>query len=287
MKDMLRLQLQGNDDIRGPVPVSWLAGLSSKSQVWCDGNALSKGHISDTASSLLDAADCYAWVEGYDALGGSDWIYCSSARTDPCSCYEGNSKPAVQCQGGRITRVIMPSNKLSGPLPELWQSWTKITALDLRGNALSGTVPAAWRQVALQLSTVGGTLRIDDNRLSGLLPLSGESWAALDLLGTCAMGRNRFRCPLPPSLPVTCGARCCENGNYSRAGEETCDLACPPLGAIAGSIGGADCFVCPDSCMGEPCPVGTFGKANGSAYSCVKCPLHEYQDLPGMVPSGA
>ena len=37
-------------------------------------------------SKKLAPAQCDAWIEFYDALGGAGWECCSSLRTDPCSC---------------------------------------------------------------------------------------------------------------------------------------------------------------------------------------------------------
>jgi hypothetical protein len=39
-----------------------------------------------SGSTLLPAEQCQAWIDMYDAAGGTAWKTCSDARVDPCSC---------------------------------------------------------------------------------------------------------------------------------------------------------------------------------------------------------
>jgi len=39
-------------------------------------------------SAQLPDAECDAWHDFYDALGGPNWVGCSGSRDGPCECME-------------------------------------------------------------------------------------------------------------------------------------------------------------------------------------------------------
>ena len=55
------------------------------------------------SSAGLAEAECDAWVDFYDAIGGKNWFYCSDSRLDPCACE--SSWTGVTCSGSHITRM--------------------------------------------------------------------------------------------------------------------------------------------------------------------------------------
>ena len=131
-------------------------------------------------------------VEFYHATNGPNWIDNTNWNSDvPLDQWHG----VGAAPDGRVFRVELPRNQLSGTIPSILGNLANLESLSLEGNQLSGTIPSALGNLAFleglylydnQLSgtipsTLGnldhlGSLRLEDNQLSGtFLPL----WATL------------------------------------------------------------------------------------------------------------
>ena len=114
----------------------------------CAGSTLNHTD-SDTTSTDLSAADCAAWQEGYDELGGgARWIKCGDKR-DPCGC------SGVVCVGGNITSVWLNENNMAGSPPSAFSKLTQLTTLILHGKDDPRVHPSQSLELYRQLKLVG------------------------------------------------------------------------------------------------------------------------------------
>eukprot|EP00936_MAST-01D_sp_MAST-1D-sp1_P000797 g797.t1 len=118
------------------------------------------------SSTALPAAECAAWQEMFDSMGGSDWGVCKREieRSDPCFC--SSSSQFVECEGGHITKLHLPTNRLQGTIPSSIAALTRLESLVLAGNMISGSIPAA---IFLQLTALV-RLGLGSNKLVGSIP---------------------------------------------------------------------------------------------------------------------
>jgi len=135
-------------------------------------------------STHLDALECSAFQELYDALGGPTWLACNASRFDPCGCDGGEGNVCskgfghdgmnlgVCCESEdspklRITRIVLHHNNLTGILPQGLGVLQRVQLLDLDGNFILGPVPFEIAAMAeLRAVYLGGYT----NHLSGSLP---------------------------------------------------------------------------------------------------------------------
>jgi hypothetical protein len=105
------------------------------------------------ASAWLHRDDCVAWVDLFDATAGSNWLACSEARSDPCSC------------GG--TSAVLPPHAAANVTCNGSETHT-IAAISLHGLGLKGDIGAA----IAALSKLNGLRKLDlgNNQLAGVLP---------------------------------------------------------------------------------------------------------------------
>ena len=74
----------------------------------------------------------------YEFADGSNWTNSGNWGTDrPLGEWHGITVDAQ----GRVTRLILTDNGLSGPIPPELGALTQLTTLDLRDNALTGADP--------------------------------------------------------------------------------------------------------------------------------------------------
>eukprot|EP00937_MAST-01D_sp_MAST-1D-sp2_P007913 g7913.t1 len=141
-------------------------------------------------SAGLDARECAAWQEGYDAMGGSTWAHCKDKRSDPCAC--DDESRTVKCRGGHITSVSLFSNGMQGELPAAWSAFSRLQHVRLQNNKLHGPLPHAWADLA-KLET----MMLFSNRLSGRLPMR---WGTqLSSLSQIWLEDNNLEGPMPVS----------------------------------------------------------------------------------------
>ncbi|KAL2914156.1 hypothetical protein HK105_206414 [Polyrhizophydium stewartii] len=103
-----------------------------------------------------------------------------------------NSSLPITCDGGRVTRLDLGSNALTGALPSSIGRLTKLTYLEVSSNSLSGPLPESLGSLASLTE-----LSLDRNAFSGPIP---ESFGKLTKLIKLSMYNNRLSGNLPSSL---------------------------------------------------------------------------------------
>ena len=108
-----------------------------------------------------DPADDRAALEAlYDATNGANWSSNDNWKTDePLGQWFG---VRINNSDGRVTRLDLNYNQLSGTIPAELGNLSSLTELELGGNQLSGTIP-----VELGNLTRLTTLDLNYNQLSG------------------------------------------------------------------------------------------------------------------------
>ena len=116
-------------------------------------NALAQGTV---------ATDRAALVALYDATGGANWTNSANWKTtEPLSRWYGVATDS----DGRVTRLFLNFNQLTGPIPAELGDLTNLQRLYLDDNRLSGAIPAELGDLtSLQ------QLYLDGNDLSGAIP---------------------------------------------------------------------------------------------------------------------
>ena len=166
------------------------------------------------ASEHIDErSDRAALEELFAATGGDSW-----SRND----LWGSGAPLGQWHGvttdgdGRVVRLELPSNGLSGELPEAIGQLTHLQRLDLGDNGIHGEIPRAigelthlreldlqnnrlYRQIPAEIGELSNLTLLDvkHNALWGRNPV--ELWQ-LENLRVLDMRGNRMSGPLPPEL---------------------------------------------------------------------------------------
>ena len=150
----------------------------------------------------------------YHATGGPDWLFNTNWLSDePLSEWHG----VYTNEQGRVVRLILRRNNLSGPIPPELPRLTHLVYLDLNWNQLSGPIPPELGQLTSlqglnlfdnqlsgpippelgQMTSLQG-LHLDDNQLSGPIPPElGQLTALSAILG---LSGNQLSGPIPPEL---------------------------------------------------------------------------------------
>jgi hypothetical protein len=156
-------------------------------------------------SKDLPPAECAAWMDLYDATGGTNWAApFNGCRLDPCNAWDGQG---VLCSEGHIRVVVLAKAGLVGTLPASLLNMTELTDLFLSDNTLNGSIPESLASLA-HLKV----LHLISNRLVGRVP----ALPFAQYTDCCIQfsGKNHFACPLPPNAEKCTGP----NG--------TCNLTC-------------------------------------------------------------
>lgn len=163
-------------------------------------------------SASLPAAQCAAWQDLYASTGGGSgpthtWNACgntSGAATDPCSCAKhvtctiANVAPSGSPSVGTtnyISGLQLNNLGLTGTLPELMSAFRNLTKFDVNCNALTGVFP----KLGFDWANLAGT---------GSCNIGGPTTRRCLPGKTANVGGNKWTCPFPAKLPVSCLASC-------------------------------------------------------------------------------
>ena len=135
------------------------------------------------------AGDRAALTAFYDATGGDNWWRNTHWLSDrPLGEWYGVTTDS----GGRVTALELSDNRLTGAVPDVLGSLTRLELLDLSRNALAGGIPAALGELAGLRR-----LHLGFNRLTGTIPSELGNLSNLEFLN---LRWNEFRTPIPPEL---------------------------------------------------------------------------------------
>ena len=152
---------------------------------------------SEAKTSRSDAAalgdpvtvDRAALLTLYVATDGPNWWKSTNwSSAAPLDTWYGVTTNAQ----GRVTRLVLKTNHLTGPLPTALGDLAHLRELSLWGNHVSGEIPAALGNLA-QLRT----LALSHNRLQGPIPVELGALGALEVL---FLNDNQLRGVLPAGL---------------------------------------------------------------------------------------
>ena len=134
-------------------------------------------------------SDMRALVTLYEALGGDNWRDNTNwLSTEPFHTWYGVETNDI----GRITRLRLDRNELTGTIPEALAQLKLLKHLDLDVNELTGTIPEALAQLKnLQ------TLDLNFNELTGTIP---EALAQLENLRSLNLSFNELTGTIPEAL---------------------------------------------------------------------------------------
>ena len=139
---------------------TWLVGLAGALVLGMPAVGSGQGTVADDRAALEAL---------YDATNGANWSRNDNWKTD---------EPLGQWSGvrtnsdGRVVRLELDGNQLSGTIPGEIGNLTSLTGLELNGNQLSGTIPG---EIGNLTSLTG--LELNGNQLSGTIP--GVNWLPL------------------------------------------------------------------------------------------------------------
>ena len=163
----------------------------------------------------------------YHATGGPDWINRTDWLSDaPLSEWFG----VVTDGSGRVTRLTLPGNQLSGAIPPALGRLTQLQSLDLAqrwdstsqkriSNQLSGAIPPELGGLTqLQRLSLGG------NQLSGAIP---PELGGLTQLQWLSLGGNQLSGAIPPDLGQLTNLQ-----SLSLSGNQLSGVIPPELGGL-------------------------------------------------------
>jgi Leucine-rich repeat (LRR) protein len=165
-------------------------------------------------ASAAFPVECEALAKLYTSTNGAEWTNKSSwlKTNDVCSWY------GITCSGsGNVTKIVLPSNRLTGVLPAELSDLSNLQELNFQNNALTGTLPSELTKLknvllAIDLNTnsysgeipawIGQmtelkSLLLSFNRFSGPIPTSFGNLKKLERL---EMARNRLTGPIPSEI---------------------------------------------------------------------------------------
>ena len=91
-----------------------------------------------TNVTQIPQPECEALVDIFEATNGSAWTNNSNwlQTTTPCSWF------GVTCANGRVLRLDLPNNQLSGALPQSAGAFSTMHYFDVSRNSIGGNIPA-------------------------------------------------------------------------------------------------------------------------------------------------
>ena len=199
LTDLERLDLGGNTGLSGPLPPGLrLAGSLRRLDI-ADTGACAPAAWRDWLETIeftgrqcaddAPAADRAALEAFHAATGGADWTDDANWLTDaPLGEWYGVTTDAA----GRVTRLELDENGLTGAVPDVLGRLTNLERLDLGENELTGAVPDV-----LGVLTNLQWLHLDGNGLTGPIP---EALGRLTGLRGLLLYSNELIGPIPEAL---------------------------------------------------------------------------------------
>ena len=136
------------------------------------------------------SVDRPALVALYNATGGDNWaVRTKWLSNDPVGEWDGVT---TDVERGRVTRLDLLGNGLSGEIPVELGSLSNLEFLDLGVNRLRGNIPTQLGNLTSLL-----WLELTDNQLSGNIPPSLGRLTKLEILD---LGENKLTGSIPPEL---------------------------------------------------------------------------------------
>ena len=128
----------------------------------------------------------------FHAMGGDSWHRSDGwTSNQPLDEWYG-----IEMNGGSISRISLPSNGLTGEIPDEIGALTDLQSLDLRWNSIEGLIPLAIENLAtLKILLLSG------NSLSGPIPWQLGNLSALERLDV-SYNNLSGRIPAELSLPL-------------------------------------------------------------------------------------
>ncbi len=126
----------------------------------------------------MHADDFAALKRFYNETGGDKWAHKWNFADTPAAT---DHLAGVKTREGRVTRISLPNNNLTGNLGTALFSLPELTDINLSGNALSGDL-ATWMELLGKTGVKCTHLRyldISDNALSGNLGAIGDAFPEL------------------------------------------------------------------------------------------------------------
>ncbi|MFD2571789.1 putative Ig domain-containing protein [Spirosoma soli] len=150
--------------------------------------------VSSSTVICNSSPDYQPLVDLYNATNGPNWNNNTGwlSGCDPCTGNNGNPWFGVFCLNGRVNRIILAANQLSGSIPASLSGLTTVKFIELDGNRLTGAIPSELSGLpSLELLNLGS------NQLSGSIPASLgtlQNLRALDLF------KNQLTGSIPSGL---------------------------------------------------------------------------------------
>ena len=201
--DTLTLNARAEDANGFPIEdavFAWSSGDTAAATVDSTGlvHAVGAGSAAITATAggtsgnaqitVVEGSQRMALEAFYRSTGGDEWINRDNWLTDaPLEQWYG-----LRIRQGRVVRLALEENNLSGVIPPHIEHLTSLLELRLDHNLLSGEIPPELGN----LSSLG-SLRLSNNTLSGSIP---PELAQLGQLGFLHLNGNSLSGEIPPEL---------------------------------------------------------------------------------------
>ncbi len=140
--------------------------------------------------TAIPADQCQALVDLFagadDGADGATWSKSAMWLTHRVPCYWDG----VTCENGVVTRLELPENNISGPLPASFIALSDLQRLDLSGNQLRGPLPDLSTMTQLE------SVNLANNQLTGPIPASLED----SMVAILWLENNNFSGSIPEGI---------------------------------------------------------------------------------------
>ena len=132
-----------------------------------------------TLEAIYSTTDGRNWRHGWD----------TSSQSDPCM----HKWYGVQCDDyGNIIKLVLPQNRMKGPVPDRFDLLVKLEVLDLSFNQLQQNLPKSIATIRTLKH-----INVQSNYFNGLVP---EDLGNMDNLSLLDISLNNFEGDVPDSI---------------------------------------------------------------------------------------